>query len=255
MWDLQDVEDLDAFFDSRRTLGTLFERTLNAQRATIFAMLIHAPQRAADVIKYLNAHVEFAEHRGAQWVRILAPNEKSRQLAVRAAFKKGERLMDVYGWLSTYLSLMDQAGISMTTKATTEGDNSVILFPELLEKDGELVVFDNPDFKESHIETDMLRWPCVSTTKLNNFLVYMSEFHGFNSDLRVHGLRGSKAFIAFMQLNDQKAVNDRMGWQPSSDMGRRYARMAQIQALNSNTEEPLEFKEIASFDWSFLNTV
>jgi hypothetical protein len=254
MWDLQDVEELDAFFEARKGEGSDYDRVRNAQFATIFAMLVHAPQRAADVVKYLNAHVEFAEHRGVEWIRILVPNEKSRQLAVRAAFKQGERLLDVTKWLSTYLSFMSEYGITMQSEASRKVDTSVLLFPEIHDDNGTPLVYFDPQYDAGNIETDMLHWPSVSTGRLNNFLIDAATDHGINPDLRVHGLRGSKAFIAMMQLNDQKAVNDRMGWQPTSDMGRRYARLAQIQAMNAKTETPLEFKEIASFDWSLLNT-
>jgi hypothetical protein len=254
MWELQDVEELDALFaDRRRRGGSLYDRTLNAQYALIFGMLVHGPQRGADVVKYLNAYTESSTLRGVEWTRIAVPNEKSRKIAVMAAFKSGEKMFDVPMLLRNYLSLLDESNIRMTTKASAEQDTSVSLFPELYQKtDGSAGVRPNEKFEPGNIETSRSRWPCVSVDKLNAFLTDQVRF-GLSDKLRVHGLRGSKAYLAYKESGDPEVINKRMGWQPNSNMHKRYARIAQMQAMNAPFQQPVEFKEMTSFNWKHLD--
>ena len=96
------------------------------------------------------------------------------------------------------------------------------------------------------------RWPTPTTSSMNTWLIGLATEFGFeHRQLRMHGLRGSKAYLEYLRTNDFNQVCERMGWAKNSSMPLRYARIKQLQA-SQVTPSAGQYKELVGFNWTPL---
>jgi hypothetical protein len=265
MWTHDDVHAVfDVLENKRGKSSSAYENIKLAQYATILSMAVNGSPRCTDTTTLLNKHLQFSENGGKQYIRTIYAKEKSRVGASKEVFSDTTTATCQYNtvkWFNHYLQELTNADIILAdTPFFEEGANahstkSAHTFPVIYkDKNGDPIIKPNLKFKAGNAKTSHLRWPTVSTGSINVWLLQLCIDWGLSQELRVHGLRGSKAYLAFMQFGNPEAVRVRMGWQPGSKMAEKYARIKQFQALHSAITPLPEFKEVVGFEWRHLNT-
>ena len=264
MWTHHDVHAVFDVLENKRGKGeTAYDNLKLAQYATILSMAVNGSPRCTDTTTLLNKHLQFSDKGGIQYIRTIYPKEKSRIGASKEVFSDTSKDSCQYNtvkWFGHYLQELKNADITLSectfyaegTDAHTT--RSAHTFPVIYkDKHGDPIIKPNLKYTRGNAKTSHLRWPTVSTSSINVWLLQLCTDWDLSQELRVHGLRGSKAYLAFMQFGNPEAVRVRMGWQPGSKMAEKYARIKQFQSLHAAITPLPEYKETVGFEWRHLD--
>jgi hypothetical protein len=262
MWTHSDVQGVFNILMNNRYSGSLFEKATLAQYALLLSMGVNGAQRMSDFTSLLFKHLQASVKDGKTWLRVIFPKEKSRSAASKEVFNSESMNSCQYNtifWFELYVGWMEEAGINFAELPFFDSDlpahttRSAKLFPVLHNDKGQPVVKPNTKFAAGNAATADRRWPSVTTQSVNVWLIKLCITYELSPELRVHGLRGSKAYLAFMEFGNPEQVRERMGWKPGSRMAQKYARIKQFQALHAATSSLPKLKETVGFDWKNLD--